>query len=78
MAKGTNEKKPVFHEKKSFPTVEQRGGSIMLWACVALSSTGNISLEQRGKESPKCQLKNTKKKNIENQLMILNTSHDPQ
>jgi len=31
------------HEKNTCPTVKHRGGSIMLWACVAASGTGNIS-----------------------------------
>ena len=33
-----------FHEQNTAPTVRHAGGSMMLWAWVAASGTGNISL----------------------------------
>ena len=40
------EKGAEFHGKNTSPNVKHRGGSIMLWACVAAIGTGNISLVQ--------------------------------
>lgn len=33
-----------FHYKNTSPTVQHRGGSVMLWACVSANVMGNISL----------------------------------
>lgn len=44
-----------FHEKNTSPTVKHGGGSIMLWACVAASGTGNISLVEGRMNSIKYQ-----------------------
>ena len=43
------------HEINSSPTVKHRGGSIMLWACVRASGTGDISLVKGRMDSIKYQ-----------------------
>lgn len=37
-----NQQRYVWRKKNTLPTVKRGGGSIMLWSCVAASSTGNI------------------------------------
>ncbi|MDG2555407.1 hypothetical protein P7M41_25770 [Vibrio parahaemolyticus] len=44
-----------FRKKNTCPTVKHGGGSIMLWACVAASGTGNISQVEGRMDSVKFQ-----------------------
>jgi len=49
------EKRAALHEKNTLPTVKHGGGSIMLWGCVAASSTGNIAQVEGRMDSTKYQ-----------------------
>lgn len=37
-----HQKQKAFEEKNTLPTIKHRGGSIMLWRCVAASDMGHI------------------------------------